>query len=310
MKAVQIKNYGGVDVLHVRDIEKPFLQDGQVLVEVRAASLNPFDTALREGKFRDSIKLNFPTVLGGDFSGIIVEKSKDVDSFSIGDSVYGQAAIVAGNSGAFAEYATTAAHQIASMPQGLSYEEAASLPLVGVSALQALTEHLSLQPGQKIFIHGGSGSIGAAAIQIAKHLGAHVTTSTRKDDSSYLFKVGADMVVDSRMDNFIKNLHGYDAVFDTVGNNINELLDILRDGGKAVSMVAYADKEKAAKLNIEVIVQSTKVNTEKLDKLRELVEKGVVKPQIYKTFPLAEVREAFRARESGPGRGKIVLKIN
>jgi alcohol dehydrogenase len=309
MKAARIEEYGGVDVLSVQEVDKPLLRPGQILVEVRAASLNPFDTALREGKFRDSIKLKLPVVAGGDFSGVIIEKNKDVDGFRVGDRVYGQAAAVAGNSGAFAQYTATASHQVALVPSNLNYEEAASLPMVGVSALQALTEHLSLQPGQNIFING-SGGIGIIAIQIARHIGARVTVSTRKNDSEYLTKLGADSVVDSNRDSFMESLQSYDAVFDTAGRHFTELLDILREGGKAVSMAAQADQEKALQRNLEVITQSTKVNTDKLDKLRELVERGVVEPQVHAVFALAEVREAFRTRENERIRGKIVLKIN
>lgn len=310
MKAVLINNYGGLDVLSVGEINKSLPQPGQVLVEVRAASLNPFDSKLREGKFRDFIPLKLPAVIGGDLAGVIVGKGKNVDGFKVGDKVFGQAAAVAGNSGAFAEYAATASNQITLMPDNLSFEEAASLPLVGVSALQALDEHLSLKAGQMIFIHGGTGSIGVIAIQIAKHLGAYVAASSRGPAEEYLTELGVDVIINTELEDFADQLHDYDAVFDTVGgDDFDKALDILKDGGRAVSMSSQADGEKDAARNIIAITQSTKVNTQKLDKLRELVEKGVVKPQIGEVFPLDQARQAFEARESGSIRGKVVLGV-
>lgn len=310
MKAVQIQKYGGTDTLEVTDIDEPGLEDSQVLIEVHAASLNPFDTALREGRMKDAIPLSFPAVLGGDLAGVVLERGKDVTGLEIGDKVYGQASVAGGNSGAFAEYAATAAAQVAKMPANVGYEEAASLPLVGVSALQALTEHIKLQPGQKIFIHGGTGGIGTAAIQIAKHLGAYVAASSKGPPESYLIGLGADLAINTGNEDFAELLSDYDAVFDTVGrDDFTRALSVLKRGGAAVSMTAPADSVKAEELGVTALTQGTKVNSQKLNELRELVEKSVVKPQIHKIFPLEQVRQAFEARESGAVRGKIVLKI-
>ena len=310
MKAVQIQKYGGTDILELAAIDKPRLEGSQILIEIHAASLNPFDTSLREGRVKHSIPLSFPAVLGGDLAGVVSEKGKEVTGLEVGDKVYGQASIAAGNSGAFAEYAVTAAAQVAKMPANVSYEEAASLPLVGVSALQALTEHIQLRSGQKIFIHGGTGGIGTAAIQIAKHLGAYVAASSKGPAEDYLTGLGADMAINTENEDFTELLSDYDAVFDTVGrNDFTRALSILKRGGVAVSMIASADSVKAEELGVTALTQGTKVNSQKLNELRELVEESVVKPQVHKIFPLEQARQAFEARESGAVRGKIVLRI-
>lgn len=308
MKAAQIHEYGSPSVINISDIPKPSPADDQVLVEVKATSLNPFDTTIREGYMREMIPLTFPTTLGGDLSGTVIEVGQNVTSLSVGDTVYGQANVVAGNSGAFAEFATTHASQVTLKPTNLSFEEAAALPLAGVSALQALGEHLNLQKDQKLFIHGGAGGIGSLAIQIAKYIGAHIATTARPEDNEYVTELGADEVIDYTNKDFAEVLSDYDAVFDTVGGeDFAKTFQILKPGGKAVSMIAKPDEALASELKLEAQMQSTGVNTERLTKLAELVEAGAVKPQIAKTFPLDNISEAFTERETGHSRGKIVI---
>jgi NADPH:quinone reductase-like Zn-dependent oxidoreductase len=224
--------------------------------------------------------------------------------------VYGQANIVAGNSGAFAEFAATAAGQVAKMPAGLDFREAAALPLVGVSAWQAITQHIHLQAGQKLFVHGGAGGIGSLAIQIAKNIGAYVATTATGEGIDLVKTLGADEVIDYKVQNFAETLKDFDAVFDTVGGDeFTKSLAILKRGGTAVSMAGQADEAKAAEFGVTAITQSTKVTTEALDKLRELVEAGVVKPQVAQVFPLDQIQEAFTMLESGAVKGKVVLEI-
>lgn len=310
MKAAQINEYGDVSVIHIVDINKPIAGPDQVLVEVHAASINPFDTTIRSGKMKDVIPLTLPVTLGGDIAGVVAEVGENVTSFVVGDKVYGQANVVAGNSGAFAEFAVTAAGQLGSMPVTVDYKKAAALPLVGVSALQVISEHLNLQAGQKLFIHGGAGGIGSLAIQIAKHVGAYVATTATGEGIDFVKKLGADEVIDYTQAKFYEILHNFDAVFDTVGgDDFNRSLDILNRGGKAVSMIAEADQEKAARLGVTAVMQHTKVNTEVLTKLSKLVNEGVVTPQVDKVYQFDDIIEAFEARESGKVRGKVVLEI-
>ncbi len=306
MKAVQFNEYGDASVLSVVEIKKPAVSEGQVLVEVTAASLNPFDSKLRDGVMKDGITLNLPITLGGDIAGIVSEIGDGVDGFAVGDKVYGQANAVAGNSGALAEFATTKPDQIAKAPSNLTLEEVAALPLVGISALQAIHDHLDVQSGQKVFIHGGGGGIGSAAIQIAKNIGAYVATTGTGEDVDYVRSLGADEVIDYASEDYAEVLSSYDAAFDTVGDDFNKMIGILKNGGKAVSMVAHADESRASELGVTAQTQGTHVTTDKLDALRELVESGVVTVRIAQTFPLEQVIEAFRARESG-AKGKIVV---
>ena len=309
MKAVRINEYGDPSVVVIDEVAMPAPSEGQVLVEVCASSLNPFDTAVRSGYMKEAIPLQLPVTLGGDIAGIVAKVGQGVTEYAIGDKVYGQASVVAGNSGAFAEFAATKSSQVAKAPSNLDFYEASSLPLVGVSALQALTEHVHLQPGQKILIQGGSGGIGSIAIQIAKHLGAYVAATAPTESVEMVKKLGADEIIDYKTQDFTEIVHNYDAVFDTVGGDIfQKSLGSLRQGGMAVSMIAHVDEAIAKKHSVTAITQKTSVTTEQLNKLTELIEKGVVTAHIAELFPLQQIQQAFEAREGG-AQGKIVLKI-
>jgi len=293
----------------INEVEKPAAGPGRVLVEVQAASINPFDDKLRAGVYRAGIHLNLPVTAGGDLAGVVAGVGAGVEGLKLGDKVYGQAAAVAGNSGAFAEFAVTTADQLAVAPNKVNMVAAGALPLVGVSAVQALTVHLQLERGQKLLIQGGTGGIGQVAVQLAKHLGAQVAVTTSAADTDFARELGADVVVDYTKRRFEDVVRDYDAVFDTVGGEVFERsLRMLRRGGVAVSM-GPVDSELAAKLGVTAIGQHTKVNTAMLDKLRELVDGGVVKVRIDSTFKLEEVREAFEKFEHG-ARGKVVFSLS
>ncbi len=310
MRAAQINEYGDTSVITVDEIDKPVPKEGQVLVEVHASSLNPFDTAIRAGYMKEMIPLTFPVTLGGDIAGVVSELGEGVTTLSVGDKVYGQANVVAGNSGAFAQFSVTIATQVAKMPENLDYKTAASLPLVGVSALQAIKEHINLQSGQKIFIHGGAGGIGTVAIQIAKSIGAFVATTATGERIDYVKKLGADTVIDYKASDFVQEIKDYDAVFDTVGgDDFDKTLTVLKQGGIAVSMIAHADDAKAKEHAVTAITQSTHVTTEALDELTKLIEDKIVTPHVDKVFPLSDIKTAFEAREGGTVRGKIVIEI-
>ncbi len=310
MKAAQIQEYGGPSVVIVQETDKPTIRSDQVLVKVHASSLNPFDTIIREGYMKDMIPLDFPATLGGDMAGDVVEIGSSVTTVIVGDSVYGQANVVAGNSGAFAEYAATAAGQIAKSPSNVSITEAAALPLVGASALQAINQHIALKADQKILIIGGGGGIGRVAIQVAKHIGAYVATTASGEGIDAAKTLGADEVIDYTSQDFTELLHDFDAVFDTAGGDeFAKALTILKHGGIAVTMSAQPDEAQAKELGVTAISQMTHVTTEVLDQLRGLVESDVVKPFVGKEFSLEQVQDAFKARESGAVDGKVVLSI-
>lgn len=310
MKAAQINEYGDPSVVQVVDVPRPTVGGGQVLVEVYAASLNPFDSKVRSGAMKDIIPLQFPVTLGGDIAGVVAEVGEGVTEFAAGDKVYGSANAVGGDSGAFAEYALTRTGEVGKMPINLDFQQAAALVLVGVAALQGLTQHIKLQSGQKILIHGGGGGIGAVAIQLAKHIGAYVATTASGDDIAYTKQLGADQIIDYKTENFAELLQDFDAVFDTVGGEIFEqALSILKPGGTAVSMVSQLNETKASELGVTAILQNTHTTTTDLNELSKLVEAGVIAPRIGQVFPLDKISEAFTDRESGAISGKVVIQI-
>ena len=310
MKAAQINEYGHADAVHVVEVEKPTVKDGSVLVEVHASSINPWDTTVREGYVKDMIPLELPVTLGGDFAGVVLELGVGVTHLSAGDKVYGQAQVVAGNSGAFAEYAVTKDSEIARMPSNLDFSEAAAAPLTGLSALQVITSHLKLQAGQKVLIHGGAGGIGTIAIQIAKHIGAYVATTATGEGLDYVKQLGADEVIDYKTQQFDELLHDYDAVFDTVGGDTyDRSFKVLKQGGVIASMLAQPNQELMEQYGVTALHQMTKTSTESLNALTKLIEDGVVTIHVDKTYPLEQISEAFEARESGSVRGKIVVTI-
>lgn len=310
MKAARISKYGDVSVVKIEQVGQPAPGDNQILIKVYASSINPFDAKLRAGAMKDFIPLKFPATLGGDVAGTVEGMGEKVTGLKVGDKVYGQAAVVAGNSGAFAEFAVTDFSQVAKMPKNLDFKQAASLPLVGASALQVIKNHINLKRGQKLFVHGGAGGIGSIAIQIAKHLGAYVATTATGDGINFVKSLGADEVIDYKVQDFAATLSGYDAVFDTVGgDDFNKSLDILKHGGTAVSMIAKANEAKAERLGVLAITQGTKVNTHDLGELAKLVEAGVVTPQVAEVYKLDDIAAAFAAYESGQVKGKVVVEV-
>lgn len=296
MKAAQINSHGGPEVIEINEISKPDPAEGQVLVEVHAAALNPFDLFVLSG----NRELQFPFTLGGDFAGVETES---------GDEVWGQGYNLGSGTGALAEFISVKREKVTPKPKNVNFEEAASLVLVGVSAMQAL-DLLNLSFGQKILIQGGAGGIGSAAIQYAKHLEAYVATTVRGKDADFVKQLGADEVIDFEKQKIEEVLSDYDAVFDVVRNGgVTEAsYKILKSGGKIASM-SNKDEALAAKFNNEFIEMNTTTDAKSLDKLRGLVEQGAIKPEIDKIFPLEQTAAAFKHLETGRPRGKVVVKI-
>lgn len=311
MKAVQYHEYGGPEVLRiVEDAPRPSPQKGQVLVEVTAATINPFDYKLRSGIYKEMIPLSFPVTIGADFSGKIIALGEEVSGVGIGDEVFGSAIVLSGGTGAFAELAAANTGNIAKKPKSATLYQAASLPLVGSSAVQAIEEHINLQEGQKILIHGGAGGIGSVAIQIAKAKGAYVATTVSTDDVTFAKSLGADEVIDYKTQKFDEILHDFTAVFDTVGGSVTTAsFKILKRGGILVSMLGKPDEHMAEELGIQAIGQNSQTNTKHLTRVAQLVDEGVIKPQIEKEFGLDQVQDAFMFQEQVHPRGKVIVKI-
>jgi len=310
MKAAQITEYGGKDTLKtVNDAPKPSITADQVLVEVHAAAVNPFDWKVREGYLKEMVPLNFPATLGGDVAGVIAEIGEDVSGFAIGDEVYGQANALSGN-GSYAEFTPVKAFSLSTKPKSVDFITAAALPLGSVSAYQALEDHIGLQSGQKILIQGGAGGIGSFAIQIAKHIGAEVAATAATEDVDFVKGLGADTVIDYKTQDFTDLLKDYDAVFDTVGgDSYIKSYSVLKDGGIIVSMSEQPNEERAKAHTLTAIAQQTQVNPERLAKITELVEGGVLKVNIDKVFSLDEAAEALAYIQEGKHQGKVVIQV-
>jgi NADPH:quinone reductase-like Zn-dependent oxidoreductase len=311
MKAAQINEYGTDVVAINRNVNTPEIALGKVLVKVHAAGVNPFDWKVREGYVSATSKFSFPITLGGDFAGTVIDVGQGVTLYRKGDHVYGSGNILSGGSGAFAEFVSADEKLTARKPENASYLEAAALPLTGVSALDVLYNKMELQKGQKILIHGGSGGIGSMAIQMAKHLGAYVATTARKDKNDYLRGLGADEVIDYKAEAFEEKLKDYDAVFDTVGGETyKRSFQVLRKGGIIVSMLEQPDQGLMDRYQVRAVGQSTRVNTHSLRKLAELFDSGVVTVSVDRIFPLEEAGQAMEYQRNGSLKGKVVIKID
>lgn len=309
MKAAQISQYGGPEALKVVDTDKPKPAEGQVLIEVHASSLNPWDSFVRQGGAQSFMPLDLPVTLGGDIAGVVVEIGPGVTNIKVGDEVYGSAGVT-GGSGAFAEYATTTSSKVGPKPKTVNFTEAAAVALTGLSALQAITDHIKLQAGQKILIHGGAGGIGSAAIQLAKHLGAYVATTATGAGLDFAKSLGADEIIDYESQAFDDMLHDYDAVFDTVaGETYKRSFKVLKKNGIIVSMNARPNQQLMDQYGVRAALQSTQATVESLRQLADLIDQGIIKVHVEKTFPLDQIVEAFRARESGGVRGKIAITL-
>ena len=317
MKSAQIKRYGGSDVIEINQTTStPNLAAGDVLVEIKAAGINPIDWKIREGYMQQMIPIQFPSTLGMDFSGVIKQVDERVVSsgFKQGDEVYGQAGVTNGGSGAFAELALANVEHIAYKPKRLNHLEAAALPLVGVSAWQALVENIGLSKDQKILIHGGAGGIGSISIQLAKKLGAYVAATVSTNDKQFVEKLGADEIIDYKTQAFEDLIHDYDAAYDTVGGETyTKSFKVLKKGsGIIVSMLEQPNSELMQQFGVKAIFQFTQVNRERLNKLAELVDqKNSIDIHIHidKTFSLDEARRALDYQKDVHPRGKIVLVI-
>src|ERR671918_1704965 len=314
MKSAQINKYGRSEVIEInQSTSEPTVSSGKVLVIIKAAGVNPVDWKIREGLFQQIISLQFPSILGIDFSGVIKQIGEDLypSDFKQGDEVYGQAGVISGGSGAFAEIALVNTESIANKPKRLSHAEAAALPLVGVSAWQALAEDIELSKGQKILIHGGAGGIGSIAIQLAKNLGAYVATTVSANDKQFVQELGADVVIDYKTQTFEDVLHEYDAVFDTVGGETyTRSFNVLKKGGIIVSMLEQPNQELMHRFGVRAKHQFTKVNRKRLTRLAQWVDQNNIHVNIDRTFPLDEAGKALDYQRDGHPRGKVVLQVS
>lgn len=310
MKAIQINKYGGSEVLEINEnAPEPILKPGQVLVEAFAGSINPFDNIIMAGYMEKMMPLKFPVTMGGDFAGTIVKIAEDVTEFQIGDKVYGQAIVFNGGSGSFAELVACNVANLYKMPNNVNFVDAASLPLVGSSAIQVLEDTFKLKKGNKVLIHGGAGGIGSVAIQLAKHIGAYVATTVSSKDVKFVKDLGADEVIE-KSESFENKLKNYNAVYDTIGGDVTDRsFKVLKKHGILASMKGQPKEDLAKQFGVTAVGINTQTNSKHLKRLAELVESEIIKPRVDKVFDIDKIRQAFDYKLMSHPQGKVVIKI-
>jgi len=313
LKSAQINKYGSSDIIEINEsTPEPSVSPGKVLVAIKAAGVNPVDWKISEGGFQQMFPLQFPLTLGIDFAGVIKQVGEGVSpsDFKQGDEVYGQAGVISGGSGAFAEMAVANMKTIANKPRTLSYPEAAGLPLVGVAAWRVLTEDIGLSKDQKILIHGGAGGIGSIAIQLAKSLGGYVATTVSASDKPFVQKLGADTIIDYKTQTFENLLQNYDAVFDTVGGDTyRRSFKVLKKGGIIVSMLEQPDSVLMNQYGVKAIFQFTQPDKEHLTKVAEWVDQNHIRVNVEREFSLDEASDALDYQKNVHPKGKVILAI-
>ncbi len=306
MKAARLRETDRNKNIIIDEVGKPVASDNKILVEVSAAGVNPFDIYVSRGQFPAPL----PITLGGDFSGIVREIGPDVADFIEGDEVYGSANVFSGGSGSFAQYALANPKETAVKPGTIDFLEAGAIPLTGVSAIQGLIDIMNLSRGQNILIHGGAGGIGTVSIQLAKHLGASVTTTVNNNDIEYVLGLGADKAIDYKTQKIDEMINNFDAVFDLVGGETyTKSFPLLKRGGILVSMKEKPNEELMKKYEVKAFGEMTEITTERLNMLTELINRGVIKVKIDKVFSLDEAKEALKYLEDESPNGKVVIKL-
>ena len=332
MHALQLKKYAGLDHVAFAEVPRPALQADELLVQVHAVGLNPIDNLIPKGDFKPILKMRLPATLGSDLAGVVVEVGSAVTRFKVGDAVY--ASIFDTPHGSLADFAAVPEHAAALKPATLDFVQAASIPMVGLTAWQALHERMQLKRGQKIFIPAGSGGIGTFAIQLAKHLGAHVATTTSTANTELVRGLGADEVIDYKRQQFEEVLQGYDAVLGTVrGDGLEKALNIVQPGSNVVSLIGPPDAAFARARGMNVVLKlvfgllSRKIiglakrrgaryafhfvrpDGGQLAQLAALLDAGSIHPVIDRVFPFAEAKDALAYLARGRARGKVVVRL-
>jgi NADPH:quinone reductase-like Zn-dependent oxidoreductase len=334
MRAYVLKHYGGPEGSRLMDVPTPTPGPRDILVDVRAAGLNPVDFKFRQGKLRAIQRPKLPFTLGNELAGEVIAAGGEVKRFRAGDRVFARVAKERG--GAFAEQACVDEDHAALVPRNLEFTTAAAVPLAGLTALQALRDELGVKPGQKVFISGGAGGVGVFAIQIAKWLGAHVTTTASKRGEALVRSLGCDEVIDYTAQDIAKAQGRYDAGFDLIGGEtLEQMFAIMKPGARIVSIAAVPEPQTAIKdlaggrvLSAMFWVVSYGVRSRarragigyrylfmhpsgsELAELAELIEQGKLKVVIDRTFPFAKISDALAYVESGRAKGKVVVTMS
>lgn len=332
MKAFVLDRYGKQRPLQLTDVPVPALRDDEVLVEVHAAGVNLIDDKLRTGEFKPFMRYEMPLILGHDLAGVVVKVGPRVRQFKVGDEVYARADDF--RIGSFAEIIPVKESSLAPKPKTLTMAEAASLPLVGLTAWQALVEMAALKRGQRVFIQAGSGGVGTFAIQLAKHRGASVATTTSTGNMDLVKRLGADTVVDYKTQDFADVLRDQDVVLNSQdGKTLNQSFRVLRPGGKLISISGPPDPAFARQIAAPLALQGVmwllsagarrqarsrgvdyrflfmRADGSQLREITRLVDAGVIRPVIDKVYPFAATNEALAHVVSGRAKGKVVVAM-
>jgi len=309
MKAAYINQYGSVENLIIGDVAKPRITSMQVLIEVKAAGVNPVDFHIRNGILKDSGAHQLPLVLGWDAAGIVSEIGQQVTDFKPGDAVYVYAPLT--TQGSQAEYLAVDANVVAHKPASLSFIQSAAVPLAALTALQALTTHGKLKKQQKVLIHNASGGVGNFAVQIAKHLGAYVIATGSKAKQDFIMSFGADEFIDYKQDDFEQHVSDIDLVFAAVGGNniVERSLDVIKENGRLISLLDEIDEKKAQSRNIYYTRMMVEPSQKELNLITDLLESKQLKVTIDSVFSLNNAKQAMMKSESARATGKIVIEV-
>ena len=308
MKAVVIHEYGGPDVLKYEDIPRPEPKDDQLLIRVIAAGVNPVDGMIRSGMFDREGSRAFPIILGGDVAGVVEKVGSKVTKLKAGDPMFAYVSL--DNSGGYAQYALVPEREAAPKPKSLTYVEAAAVPIVAMTAWQALVDTAKLSAGQTVLIHGGSGGVGSFAIQIAKARGAKVIATASTANQDFLKQLGADVAIDYTKQKFEDVAKDVDVVLDSIGGDtLARSYGVVKTGGIIVSIVARLNESELEKHGIRGAALSVEPNSEELAEIGKLIDDRKIKVIVSQTFPLSEAMKAQEQVATGHTRGKVVLKI-
>jgi NADPH:quinone reductase-like Zn-dependent oxidoreductase len=308
MKAAYFDQFGGPDVLKYGDLPDPVPAAGEIVVDVAAASVNAADWKFRSGQYARHSDAKFPLVPGRDFSGAVSVLGSGVGDLKIGDEVFG--VLDAGKEGTYAEKLAIKAAIVAKKPKTLSFVDAAAVALTGLTAVNSIADTLQLKKGETILIQGGAGGVAGFAIQFAKHLGAHVITTTSAANKDYVRGLGADEVIDYNTEDFTKVVSGCDAVFDTVGGEVaQKSFAVLKPGGRAAFIASGMEAPKPNRNDVVSLRPPVGRSRAAMERVAELVQSGAVRPPVIKLYRLSEAADAHRLSEGRHFRGKLVFKV-
>src|SRR5947209_6955538 len=305
INAIQVHDYGDTDQLKLEQIPQPEPQEGEVLVRVYAAGVNPVDWKIRSGLMKAFRPSTFPYVPGADLAGVVEKVGPGVTIFQPGQEVFGRS-----SNGSYAQYTIAPANALALKPKTLSFAEAATIPVGATTAWQGIFDHGNLQPGQRVLILGGAGGVGLFAVQFARWEGAYVISTASTNNVDFVRSLGAETAIDYTKTRVEDAIHDVDLVFDTVGGEaLASAYPTLKRGGMLVSIAGQPDEAKARELGVRTARFSAEVNSELLSTFAQLITEGPVKAVVGPTFPLSEAGEAQALSQSGHGRGRIILHV-